>query len=200
MKKIIPFILIIIIIATSYEGSVLAKGKNGLKIYVKKQSRSEQAYDNILVTEVVSGDIIRLENGELIRLIGVDTPELNRGVKFDADVKITGLQSEVLEVMAKESWLFLKDLVLDKNIRVEFDKKRKDLYGVLLGYVFIIQEFKKRGDPRKEEVFVNAECIKNGYTYNVDNQPNDYYKDLFDRLHQEVGLNSKGIWKQWQQQ
>jgi micrococcal nuclease len=75
-----------------------------------------------LVTYVVDGDTIELENKTRVRLIGIDTPE--RGEPYFA-----------------ESWEKLKEFVLNKQVRLEKDVSERDRYGRLLRYVFVGDTF-----------------------------------------------------------
>src|SRR3989344_898313 len=71
-----------------------------------------------LVVKVIDGDTIDLENGDTIRLSGINTPEKN--------------QCYYLE--AKET---LTNLVLNKEVYLEEDITNQDKYGRLLRYVYI---------------------------------------------------------------
>jgi len=70
------------------------------------------------VSDVIDGDTIKLKDGKVIRLTGIDAPETY----------------EPCYEQAKEK---LKELVYRKTIRLESDWKDKDDYGRLLRYVFV---------------------------------------------------------------
>ena len=61
------------------------------------------------VSKVIDGDTITLENGEKVRLIGIDTPE--RG-----------------QCYYKEAKLRLTELVLNKKVELEKDITNRDKY------------------------------------------------------------------------
>ncbi len=157
----------------------------------KEEIVDEAKFQNVLVTQAMEGDTLRLENGECIRLIGVDTPENQMGGKLVFDSKVTLIQIDVLQTMAKEALRFTKQLVDGKMARIEFDEKKRDQYGMLLGYVFI-----KEKDKGKE-IFVNAEIIKKGYSANVHTGPNNRYSQLLHDMYLEGDKNPPGIWSQW---
>jgi len=71
----------------------------------------------IVVSEVIDGDTIKLSNGELVRLLGINAPE--KGQKFYEEAKRK-----------------LKEILRDKKIILERDARDKDNYGRLLRYVF----------------------------------------------------------------
>ena len=79
---------------------------------------SSQALELKYVSKVIDGDTITLDNGEKVRLIGIDTPE--RG-----------------ECYYKEAKLRLTELVLNKNIELEKDITNRDKYKRLLRYIYI---------------------------------------------------------------
>ena len=74
------------------------------------------------VTEVIDGDTFRTQNGETIRLLGINTPEMgNPGADIAKD--------------------FLLLLILNKNVRLKKDITDKDDYGRLLRYVYVNGNF-----------------------------------------------------------
>lgn len=81
-----------------------------------------QEQKTILVTSVIDGDTFEIETGEKIRLICVDTPEINE----------TGYE---------KAKIFLNSLSLNKKVRLEKDISDKDSYGRLLRYVYIDETF-----------------------------------------------------------
>ena len=74
------------------------------------------------VTEVIDGDTFRTQNGETIRLLGINTPEMGDP---GADI-------------AKD---FLLLLILNKSVRLEKDIIDKDDYNRLLRYVYVNGNF-----------------------------------------------------------
>ena len=90
----------------------------------------------------VDGDtiVVRIDGrDEYVRYIGVDTPET---VKPDTPVQCYGLAGERLQPPT---------LVEGETVRLVFDSERRDVYGRLLAYVYL-------GDD-----FVNAELVRRGY-------------------------------------
>ena len=55
-------------------------------------------------------------------------------------------------------------------MRLDFDAERRDVYGRLLAYVYVGDEF------------VNAELVRRGYARTLTIPPNTRYAELFDRL------------------
>lgn len=103
-----------------------------------------------LVTRVIDGDTLEIENGDRVRLLGMNCPE--RGDKYYSEAK------ELLE-----------NLTLNKTVRLEFGKKKYDLYDRTLAYVFV------------DDVFVNVEIVEQGFAniYFPEAQKL-YYSEFFD--------------------
>jgi len=69
------------------------------------------------VNYVIDGDTIVLENGEKVRYLGINAPELGQPYSSQA-LKLN------------------KKLVLNKKVRLEFDIQKRDKYNRLLAYVW----------------------------------------------------------------
>lgn len=71
-----------------------------------------------IVSKVIDGDTVKLQNGEKVRLLGINTPE--RGQPY-----------------YEESTNRLKELIENKEVTLEKDVDDKDQYGRLLRYIFL---------------------------------------------------------------
>jgi len=78
--------------------------------------------DFYLVTRVIDGDTIKIETGESVRLICIDTPE--RG-----------------ESGYQEATNYVESLILGKEIELVKDVSETDKYGRLLRYVYVNGQF-----------------------------------------------------------
>ena len=76
-------------------------------------------------TRVVDGDTIILSNGERVRLIGVDTPE-------------TKHPNKPVQYFGKEASAFSKRMVEGKEVTLEYGQQKRDKYGRLLAYVYLM--------------------------------------------------------------
>ncbi len=88
-----------------------------------------------IVSSVVDGDTIHLTSGDTVRLLFVDTPEINQ----------SGYEE------AKD---FLESLLLGKEVRLEKDVSNVDKYNRLLRYVYL--------KNNSDEIFINKEIIDKG--------------------------------------
>ena len=141
-------------------------------------------YSDILVTRAVDGDTLKLENGERVRLIGIDTPEMHESNKLDRDARRSGQDVEVIKQLGRQSYEFTKKLVEGKRVKLEFDVERFDKYKRILAYVYLT-----------DGTFVNAEIVKQGYASLMTYPPNVKYAQIFRKLYQEARENRRGLWQ-----
>jgi endonuclease YncB( thermonuclease family) len=78
------------------------------------------------VTQIVDGDTLMLDNGLVVRLIGIQAPHLALGRDGLADWP-----------KAAESKQALSDLTLGKSVLLRYGGEEKDRYGRLLAQVFV---------------------------------------------------------------
>jgi micrococcal nuclease len=124
-----------------------------------------QLEGSFLVTKVVDGDTLDLENGERIRFSGINTPE----------------SGECYYQEAKEK---LKSLVGGKEVLLEKDKSDTGKYGRKLRYVYVNES------EGKGLVFVNGVLVERGYA-----KVYDKYKLETKRYSQLKKLEKKAIEK-----
>jgi len=74
----------------------------------------------VLVTRIIDGDTIEIENGVRVRYIGIDTPEIGEHYYLEATEAN-------------------RQLVEGNRIRLEKDVEDKDEYGRLLRYVWVAE-------------------------------------------------------------
>jgi len=141
-------------------------------------------YSNILVTRVVDGDTLKLENGEYLRLLGIDTPEVHESAKLHRDAQRSGQSVEAIKQSGRQSYEFTKQLVEKKRVRLEFDKERHDRYNRVLAYVYL-----------PDGIFLNAIIVEEGYASLMTYPPNVKYADLFLKLYQQARENKRGLWR-----
>lgn len=128
----------------------------------------------VKVKEVIDGDTVKLENGDVLRYIGIDTPEIR---KRKGDTWEYAPQPFSLE--ARE---FNRDLVEGKPVTIELDTQHRDKYRRLLGYVFV------------NGTFVNARLIEQGLAVCYPRPPNvKYAESLFDSQ-KKARTEGRGLW------
>lgn len=132
------------------------------------QQSTIQKTDNI-VTRVIDGDTIEINNNQKVRLIGVDTPE-------------TVSPKKKIECYGVEASNFTKEKLLGKSVKLEKDISETDKYGRLLRYVWL------------DDQMFNEILVKEGYALVSTYPPDVKYKDKFLEA-QEFSRNNKlGLW------
>lgn len=131
--------------------------------------------ERVKVERIVDGDTIEVTmkgKKEIIRLIGVDTPETK---KPNTPVMFYG----------KEASAFTKKRLEKETVELEFDVDKLDPYKRLLAYVWI-------GD----ELF-NRTLVQEGYARMATFPPNVKYVDAFKQDQEAARNKKKGLWKDY---
>jgi micrococcal nuclease len=123
----------------------------------------------LICARVIDGDTIVLSNGEKVRLIGVDTPETKHPQK-------------PVEYYGKEATAFTKKMVGGRVVKLKYDVQRRDKYGRLLAYVYLMNG-----------TFLNAEIIKQGYGHAYTRFPFKYMEQ-FKEYEKEAREAKRGLW------
>jgi endonuclease YncB( thermonuclease family) len=94
------------------------------------------------VTQIVDGDTLMLDNGLVVRLIGIQAPHLQLGREGLADWP-----------KGPESKAALADIALNQPVRLRYGGEEKDRYGRLLAQLFVVGP---------EETWVQDEMLRRG--------------------------------------
>ncbi|MCX5704993.1 MAG: thermonuclease family protein [Candidatus Omnitrophica bacterium] len=178
---------VIALLISSYFNRAQSEGvvynSNDAKFQVKFGKNYK--YDNILVKRAVDGDTLLLENGERVRLIGIDTPEMHESKKLYRDSERSKQDTKTIQEMGKRAAEFTRNLVEGRPVRLEFDVDRYDKYKRLLAYVYLVSD----------GTFVNAKIIEEGYASVMTYPPNVKHTDEFVKLYRQARENNRGLWK-----
>ncbi len=161
----------------------LANDADGSSAAVTIAAQKSYNYDDILVVKVIDGDTLRLEDGEKVRLIGVDTPESKYNYKLKRDSKRTHQDYKTIIAMGKEATRFTKGLVERKRVKLVFDVQRRDRYERLLAYVYL-----------PDGKMLNAELVAAGYAQVYTVPPNVKYADALLALQRQAREHNRGLW------
>ena len=172
-------------------------------------------YDAITVAKVHDGDTIKLANGDRVRLIGIDCPELHESDKLYRDAARRHQDIAVIQAMGKEADEFTRKLVLGRKVRLEFDLERRDKYGRLLAYVYlypgpgdqeldsdvlVYEDLLNKSPDKSGEmikmIFLNASILKAGFAQVMIYPPNTMHADFFQRLNREAREAHRGLWRE----
>lgn len=123
------------------------------------------------VRKVYDGDTLLLSDGRKIRLLGINTPEVEHS---DKAAQAGG--------DAARKWLTQQ--LLKKRVRLEFDQEKRDKYKRHLAHIFT-----------EQELHINRELVRLGYASINIFPPNlNYIAELL-AAEQEAEVSQLGIWK-----
>ncbi len=117
---------------------------------------STDKYHDVVVQEVLRADMIRLENGETVKLIGVRAfgkPARKKKVERDEHGFIIKGKVDLEVPVEEQAQEFVTELLEGKHVRLEFDAEQKDDEYKTLAYVFLIND----------NTFVNARILERGF-------------------------------------
>ncbi len=128
-----------------------------------------------LVRWVDDGDSIVLQDGRHVRYIGINAPEIQHA---DQNAEHFGNEAKSIN----------KKLVFQKNVRLEYDREKRDRFGRTLAYVYL-----------RNGLFVNIEMIAQGAAYFLFLRPKTKHMSLFVKNQHEAMLAGKGLWQNWKE-
>jgi len=128
--------------------------------------------ETVEVAQVVDGDTLRLRDGRLVRLIGINTPEIGRN----------GRPSEPLAEAARKALQTLLDKTMVVDLR--FAEERQDRYGRLLAHVYL-------SDGRNVEVALLAA----GLAAQIVVPPNVGQLECYKAAEDVARDAGKGVWQ-----
>jgi len=132
---------------------------------------SSASGESIRVRFVFDGDTIFLENGETVRYIGIDAPEIDHNTHEG-------------EYMADAARNFNKKCLADTHAVLERDRDVRDRYGRLLGYIFLTT------GP-----MVNELLVAKGLAVVSTQPPNTKYQSRLLRAQRQAMKARAGIWR-----
>ncbi len=133
--------------------------------------RADRLDQQARVSHVHDGDTIKLEDGQSLRLIGINTPELGRD----------GARPEAL---AEEARAELQNLLAHSpELALRFDSERRDRYGRLLAHLFL-------PDGRS----VAAHLLEQGLATQLLVPPNAWNLTCYQQAEQTARAARRGIW------
>ena len=129
----------------------------------------------VSVDYVLDGDTFKTKQGEKIRLLGINTPEIRHDTS----------PAQPFGNTAKRA---LQDMIAGKQVRLTFDKEKKDKYGRTLAHVYL-----------KGGLWVNAELVRLGLAHVYTFVPNISAAKKLIKIEQEAIQHKRGMWvdKRW---
>ena len=132
---------------------------------------SGQQASEVYIERVIDGDTVETAAGDSIRLLGVDTPEID-------------WENNKSEFYAEEARDFTIKNLDDQQVLLEYDQQQQDNYGRILAYIY-----------HEGENF-NQKLLQEGYATLMIVEPNDKYEAEFKNAAAAARKAEKGIWSQ----
>ncbi len=129
----------------------------------------------VSVDKVLDGDTFKTRKGEKVRLLGINAPEIRHDTS----------PAQPFGNTAKRA---LQALIAGKQVRLTFDKEKKDQYGRTLAHVYL-----------KNGLWVNAELVRQGLAHVYTFEPNVRAAYQLIKVEQEAIQHKRGMWtsKRW---
>ncbi len=147
-------------------------------------------YNNVLIKEVITVDLLELEDDEKIKLIGLKTSkfkpkskELKKREKFSYQTKKENRYDPTKVTIEEKAFYYVKDLLEGEYVRLEFDADKKTDDFRTLVYLF----------TKEDNLFVNKELIKKGYADLQIKPPNTKYDTELRNAYKEARNELRGI-------
>lgn len=132
---------------------------------------SGQQAEEVYIERVIDGDTVETAAGDSIRLLGVDTPEID-------------WDNNKSEFYAEEAREFTANNLADQNVVLEYDREKQDDYGRILAYIY------------QDGTNFNQKLLAEGYATLMIVEPNDKYESEFKNTAAKAREARKGIWSQ----
>lgn len=127
-----------------------------------------------LVTSVIDGDTIEINEKDKVRLLGIDTPETKDPRKS-------------VQCFGKEASSEMRKLVFQKVVYLQKDVSETDKYGRLLRYVYLPLE-------NGMILFVNDYLIREGFATVLTYPPDVKFTTQFLEAQSQAKETKKGLW------
>jgi micrococcal nuclease len=141
------------------------------------------------VERVSDGDtvMLRFPDGrrQRTRLLGIDAPESRDNPKLESDATSTAQDRATILSLGREAAAFAKRLLDGQPVEVEQDVEKRDRYGRLLAYLWLV-----------DGSMVNLTIVREGYAQPFTKSPNVRYAALFRQCGQEAREQRRGLWRQ----
>ncbi|MBI3601554.1 MAG: thermonuclease family protein [Candidatus Omnitrophica bacterium] len=170
------FYLVILCLMTS---SVVAAEEGDELIH--STSKQEQ----VLVVKVTNTDTIILENGQRIKLLGIESFGLppRSYIKYDDKGRpIENKETEATIPLEEQAIVFAQNLMEGKKVKLEYDVESRDDRGYKTAYVYL-----------PDGHMANTELLRQGFVRLKIRPPNVKHAALFRNAYQEGRKEQRGF-------
>jgi micrococcal nuclease len=140
--------------------------------------------EEALVVKVITSDLIVLEDGRHIKLIGIQSAGQppHQYAKYDEKGRVIEQSVEPTIPLEDQALTYAQELLENKKVRLEYDVDANDPSGHLCAYVYL-------PDGR----LANAELLRMGFVRLKIIPPNVKYEDKLDLAYQEAKKEKRGL-------
>lgn len=179
MTTAIRIIGLILSIASSAQADIYrSQDQHGNTVFSDQPARHAEKIElnnepyryKVSLKRVIDGDTLLLESGETIRLIGINTPEV--------DSRFSEAQPG-----GKAATEWLQKTLKDSSIWVEYDAEQFDKYQRRLAHVFL-----------DSGQYLNAMLLRQGLAMLTLRPPNLRYGERLVRAQQQAEQTEQGVW------
>ena len=125
----------------------------------------------VTAAKVYDGDTFKTRHGEKVRLLGINTPEIQH-------------RDSVRQVGGNAAKQALTQLILGKQLRLRFDKEKKDRYGRTLAQVWMA-----------DGLWVNGWLLEHGHAHVYTFEPNTRWTKKLLKHERIARQQALGIWQ-----
>ncbi len=180
IKNNLLFLISIILISCNF-----AEKEKQKPIYFEGESKNQtDTAKYFKVKRVIDGDTFELEDGERVRLIGIDTPEKWESNKLNRDAERSQKDKSIIKALGLKATMYADSLLFEQLVRLEPDSTNqdRDRYNRLLRYAYL-----------QDTILFNLKIIQDGYAYAYTKYP-FIYLEQFLQAQREALENNRGLW------
>lgn len=134
--------------------------------------------EQVIVTRIIDGDTIELEDDRVVRMIGVNTPE----------------STTRTEEYGKETSNYSDSKLAGKTVWLQKDVSEKDRYSRFLRIIWLAVPSDDQNENEIRQKMFNADLVLNGYAEPATYPPDVKYSDYFVKFAKEARENNTGLW------
>ncbi|MBL7574288.1 micrococcal nuclease [Peptoniphilus asaccharolyticus DSM 20463] len=150
----------------------------GIHFYLGNEENSTLGeYRETTIIKVIDGDTVLSSDGEKIRIIGINTPEISKK-----------------ESLSMEAKYLAENILLNKRVFIEKDIEEFDRYGRTLGYIWV-EVPDKVNRKSIEKLNYSGIALKFGLARVYTFKPNDKYREFFIDIQKNAIKNKIGMWE-----
>jgi len=140
--------------------------------------------EEVLVVKVIASDLIVLEDGRHVKLIGIESVGVvkHQYPKYDEKGHLIEVPVEPTISLEEQALTYAQDLLENKKVKLEYDVDAQDASGYLCAYVYL-------PDGR----MANVELLRMGFVKLRIIPPNVKYEDKFSEAYQEAKKEKRGL-------